>query len=160
MIHRRMPALLSLDLSCIIIRSFPDPKSSLPYVGSHVSVPISGVLISVAMSSLLNHKLCGLVDPQLHTQCLVCRKGSVDTWGKGPVRQWSSRCSSLPASLCREHYTTLRHFSLKLSSDHLIALCQHFQEVPISYRIQPIPLLSPPLPGPLLHFQTHSSLSP
>ena len=125
--------LFSLDLSCIIIWSFPARKGSLPTVCSHVSVPIPGALISVAMSSLLNCQLHDCRDYLLLTHwspaphpCPECRKGSVDARGKGVCPQWWSHCSSLPASLCSGLYTTLRHLFLKHISDHLIAWWWHF----------------------------------
>ena len=143
------PALLSSDLSCIIIWSFPDRKGSLPTLCSHVSVSIPGALISVAVSSLLScqlhdrrdclaHSLLPSSTPVFRVQERVsgCSRG-----GRLPsVMEPLQLSPSFPLQWTLYH---VRHLFLKHISDHLIAWRRHFQGVPSSYSIQFTPLIKP-----------------
>ena len=135
-----MPALLSSDLSCIIIWSFP-PRSLPSCLCVH---PRSAYFCRSVLPPKLSAGTVLLTrwSPAPHP-CSECRKGSVDARGKGACPHWWSRCSCLPASLCSGLYTTLRHLFLKHISDHLIAWWRHFQGVPSSYSIQFTPLIKP-----------------
>lgn len=106
---------------------------------------------------------CSL-DPQLHTQYLVCRKEPVDIWGEGTIHQGPGCCSSPPASLCNGPYSILRRISLNCSSDCIIALCTlfrgpHFQQDSVHALYLALPRLSPcciSKLGPRLHLSPFS----